>query len=95
MPVSLLTYKGTATAYVVFQEYLGQGEGFSEDEEEVTGHYILINLFTKGNSTDLVSQIKTLMKNADFKKQDEHDQYETDTLFFNHVFHFYYSENLI
>ena len=95
VPVSLLKYSGTNTTYIVFQEYLGQGETFSEDEEETTGHYILINLFTKGDNTSLVEQIKVCMKNNGFKRQNEHDSYEADTAYFNHVFHFFYSENII
>jgi len=94
VPVELLKYTGTSASYIVFQEYLGQGEAFSEDEEDITGHYLLINLFTKGDNTILITNIKTLMKNAGFKKQDDHDQWEDETKLFNHIFHFYYEESL-
>lgn len=95
VPKSLLIYEGTETTYIVFSEYLQQADSFSEDEEDITSHYIALNLYTKGNNTELVTQIKTLMKNADFKRQSEHDLYEKDTKYFNHVFRFFYSEELL
>lgn len=94
IPTSLLKYTGTSTSYVVFQTF-EQGESYSEDEEEITGHYILMNLFTKGDNTTLIASIKTLMKNAGFKRQDEHDQWEDDTQIYNHIFNFYYEETLL
>ena len=94
IPVSLLKYTGTSASYAVFQSYLIKGESYSEDEEETTGHYILMNLFTKGNNTILIANILALMKAAGFKRKDEHDQWEEDTLLYNHIFNFYYEETL-
>jgi len=94
IPVSLLKYTGTSTSYILYQTYLIKGEAFSEDEEETTGHYILMNLFTKGDNTILIASILSLMKEAGFKRQDEHDLWEEDTLLFNHIFEFYYEETL-
>ena len=95
IPIALLKYTGTSTSYVVYQTYLKHGEAFSEDEEETTGHYILMNLFTKSDNTILIANILTLMKEAGFKRQDEHDLWEKDTLLFNHIFEFYYEETLL
>lgn len=94
VPVSLLKYSGNNTTYIVFQEYLQQGEGFSEDDEELIGHYIQLNLFSKGDNTNLVKQIKELLKNVGFKRLNEYDFYESETSYYDHVFRFFYLEQI-
>lgn len=94
IPVSLLKYSGTATTYIVFQEYLQQSEGFSEDDEELTGHYIQLNLFTKGDNTSLVKQIKDSLKVVGLKRTGEYDIYESETGYYNHIFRFFYLEQI-
>lgn len=92
VPVSFQTHKGLECTYIVFNEYLNQGEEFSEDDEEITGHYIQINLFSKIDYTNLIKTIKTLMKKAGFKRLAEYDLYDTETRYYNHVFRFFYLE---
>jgi hypothetical protein len=94
IPVSLLKYTGSSDEYIVFQEYLQQSEGFSEDDEELTGHYIQLNLFTKGDNTSLVQQTKELLNNSGFKRQNEYDLFDNETGFYNHVFRYFYLEQI-
>jgi hypothetical protein len=94
VPVSLLKYTGDETTYVVYQTYLEQGEVFEDDEEKVTGHYILVNVFSQSSYIDLVTEIKSLMKEANFRRTNEHDLFDNDTGYHNHVLKFYYEEEL-
>lgn len=92
IPVKLLKYTGKETTYIVFQEYLQQGEGFSEDDVEITGHYILLNLFSKTDYTDLVVQTKSLLEDAGFKRTAEYELYENDTGYYNKILKYYFEE---
>ena len=76
----------------MFNKYLQQGEGYSEDDEELTGHYIQLNLFSKNDNTTLVKQLKELLISANFKRLNEYEFYESDTCYYNHVFRFFYLE---
>ena len=91
IPISFAKYTGTDTTYLIFKVILEQGEKFSNDEEESTGYYIQLNLFSKSDYSSLVSQIKMLMKSANFKRLSDYDaDFEADTGYFNHVFRFFY-----
>jgi hypothetical protein len=94
IPVSILKYSGSATTYITFVEYLQQSEGFSEDDEELIGHYIQLSLYTKVDNTVLAKEIKDLLKAVGFKRQNEYDLYESDTGYYNHVFRFFYLETI-
>lgn len=84
--------KGHDCTYIAFNEYLEQGEEFSEDNEEITGHYIQMNLFSKVESNELIKLIKSAMKKAGFKRLAEYNLYEPETRYYNHVFRFFYLE---
>jgi len=92
--IARLKYTGSDNTYIVFQEYLEQGEGFSEDEEEITGHYIQVNIFSKTDYTSLVKEVKTRLISVGFKRQSEYEIYENDTGFYNRILRFYYEEEI-
>lgn len=92
IPVKKLKYIGDAETYIVFQEYLQQGEGFSEDNEEITGHYIQVNIFSKTDYTSLVKDVKARLINVGFKRQNEYEIYENNTGFYNKIIRFKYNE---
>lgn len=94
IPIARLKYTGDKTTYIVFQEYLEQGESHSEDTEEITGHYIQINVFSKVDYTSLVADVKTRLISAGFKRQNEYEMYENDTGFYNRILRFYYEEEI-
>ncbi|MCT4543488.1 MAG: hypothetical protein N4A63_08100 [Vallitalea sp.] len=93
VPVSLLKYSGKSNTYITFQEYAQIGDSFSEDIEEITGHYIQLNVFSKIDYSSLVEQVKELLGNVGFKRKNEFDLFESDTGYFNHVIRFFYAEN--
>lgn len=94
VPISFQTYEGEETTYITFLEYLQQGESFADDNEEVTGHYIQVDVWSKGNYRKIVDQVKKLLKQAGFIRKYETELYEPDTKIFHKVLRFfYYVEN--
>lgn len=93
VPVNFEFYKGDETTYITFSEYLQQGEVFSDDEENATGHYIQVNVFSKKNYSKIVDQVKKLLIEQGFIRKTEHGLYETDTQIYHRVIRFFYMEN--
>lgn len=94
IPVSFQTYTGVAPVYITFFEYLGQGESFSEDEEESTGHYIQVDIWSKGDYSSVVPLVKSLLKSAGFKRTNETELYEIDTKINHKGVRFFYLEQI-
>lgn len=95
VPVALQTYTGKETTYITFFTYLAQGEQFADDEEIVTGHYIQVDVWSKGNYVDVVDEVKNRMKQAGFRRRLEHDLYENDTKIYHKVLRFVYEQEEI
>jgi hypothetical protein len=92
VPVVFQRYSGSEDAYITFHEYLQNGEGFEEDEEALTGHHIQVDVWSKSDYSQLVSSVKSLMKEAGFKRLDEADLYEKDTGIYHKGLRYYYLE---
>lgn len=95
IPVSFQTYKGTDTTYATFFEYLAQGEAWAEDEEEITGHYVQVDIWSRGDNTSIVNQVKSLMAEAGFKRTNEVDLYEADLGVYHKGIRFFYAQENI
>ncbi|MCB2354340.1 hypothetical protein [Clostridium estertheticum] len=94
VPIRFQIYDEDETIYITYLQYLGQNEKFSEDVEEIKGHYVQINVFSLGDYTDIVAQVELLMKDADFKKTNEIDLYEEKTHYFHKGIRYFYAEDL-
>lgn len=92
-PVSFQKYSGSATTYITFFEYLGQGESFADNEEKSTGHYIQVDIWSLSDYSTLVNSVLTAMKTAGFKRISEADLYENDTKIYHKPIRFFYLEN--
>lgn len=91
-PVAFQKYSGNESTYITFFEYLQKGEAFSENEEEGTGHYIQVDVWSKEDYMNLVKAVKEKLINAGFKRKDEHDLYESDTGIYHKCIRFFYLE---
>jgi hypothetical protein len=78
VPVSFQTYTGTADAYITFFTYLDKPEQHADDKETITGHYVQVDVWSKGDYTDLVNAVHKRMLVAGFIKQSFYDLYEQD-----------------
>ena len=92
VPVTFQNYVGKETTYITFFTYLEQGEEFADDEEIVTGHYIQVDVWSKGNYLEVVNEVKERMKQAGFRRRSEYELYEKDTKIFHKVLRFVYEE---
>lgn len=92
IPISFQRYSGNVETYITFHEYFLGGEEFEDDEEAYTSHYIQIDLWSKSDYTNLVKDIKDLLKVAGFNRLNEIDLYEEETKIYHKGLKFYYLE---
>lgn len=92
IPVAFQKYSGKSETYITFHEYLSSGEDFEDDQEAVTAHYIQVDLWSKGDYTEPVRQIRNALLETGFKRLNEIDLYEEDTKIYHKGMKFYYRE---
>ena len=92
VPVSFQTYEGTAQTYITFFCYLENGELYADDVQQGTAYYVQVDVWSKGNYTSLVEQVKSAMQNAGFSFLSAYDLFESDTKTYHKVLRFYYLE---
>lgn len=80
IPVSYSKYNGDARTYITFFYYLTQGEGWSDDDEDVTGTYTQIDLWYKDDIGTSVDDVVNLLVGQGFTKVYIRDlPFETET----------------
>ena len=89
VPVSFQTYTGTADAYITFFTYLDKPEQHADDKETITGHYVQVDVWSKGDYTDLVNAVHKRMLVAGFIKQSFYDLYEQDLKIYHKAMRFF------
>lgn len=85
IPVAFQTYSGKADTYITFFTYLEKPELHADDEEEIGGNYIQLDLWSKEDYTDLVKEVHNLLKQAGFIKLNFYDLYEKDLKVYHKV----------
>jgi len=90
VPVSFQTYVGTADTCITFFCYLETGELYSDDTQQATGYYVQVDVWSKGNYSAIVEQVKLAMQNAGFSFLSAYDLFESDTATYHKVLRFYY-----
>lgn len=91
IPVKPHTYTGDESTYITFFEYLEQGEDFADDKEEVTGHYIQVDVWSKGNALKVSKEVKKKLIEVGFTRRSEFEDYEPDTKLFRRCIRFFYA----
>ena len=91
VPVRWLNYSGALTTYITFFEYNQQGDLFGDDTELNTRKSIQVDVWDKGDYTELVNQVRTLLINSGFTRNSETEFYEKDTGVYHKVFRLYYT----
>lgn|GEM_PF-2033837 len=72
-PITFLKNDSEDDTFITFFEYLDQGEGYAEDAEDQTGHYIQIDVWYKDDIGTLCKDIMDLLKAQDFTKKEIRD----------------------
>ncbi|MCD8502945.1 MAG: hypothetical protein LRY71_16430 [Bacillaceae bacterium] len=85
VPVTFQTYSGKADTYITFFTYLDKVELHADDKEFTTGHYVQIDVWSKGDYTQMVHAVHSRMKKAGFRKINFHDLYEKDIKIYHKV----------
>ncbi|WGG47685.1 hypothetical protein [Rossellomorea sp. DA94] len=75
-PTSFQKYTGKADTYITFFEY-NQGSALNaDDDEQITRHSIQVDIWSKGDYTQLTNQVKDKLKQLGFTKIYETEMYE-------------------
>ncbi|CEG28080.1 hypothetical protein [Bacillus sp. B-jedd] len=94
VPVVFQAYPAGATPpsqYVTFLEYHTGPEMEAADKELTTERLIQVNIWSKGNYTQLVNKVRTTLEQAGFERTSEYDGPYTDgDSHFNKVLRFRY-----
>jgi uncharacterized radical SAM superfamily Fe-S cluster-containing enzyme len=92
VPVAFQKYKGTETTYISFSFYNEIPKLHADDVEKATGYYVQIDVWSKGDYSSLVDQVKTAMTASGFRKTSAADLYEKDTEMYHKAIRFSYSK---
>lgn len=95
VPVTFQEYTGDAETYITFFEYNEQAEEYSEDDLEIQGHDIQVDIWSKSNYKILEQQVKTAMKSNGFLYTNGQDLYESETKIYHKGLRFYKPEYLV
>lgn len=93
IPVNFQIYNGCEPQYITFFTYVDKGELYGDDKEFATGYYIQLDVFSKGDYTELVKNVNKLMKEAGFlRKPPGPELYEEDFKLYHKPLRFFFCE---
>lgn len=91
VPVAFQKYSGIDTTYITFFAYNEQGVLFGDDMELNTRYSVQVDIWSKGDYTDLVNQTKELLIAAGFTRNSGTEFFEMDTKIYHKVYRLYYT----
>lgn len=80
----------TTAPYIEYEILSEQGSLYAENEEIETNYTIQVDIFTKGSYTEIVKNIKEVMKENGFRKEFCGSLYEEKTKLFHYILRFNY-----
>jgi hypothetical protein len=89
VPVQFQHYSGDADPYITFFTYLDKPEQHADDRETITGYYVQVDIWSKGDYTELVKTVYERLASAGFRKQNFYDLYEEDLKIYHKVMRFF------
>lgn len=92
IPVGFMTLTTKEPTYVTFFEYNQRSHMQTDDELAITRHSVQIDVWSNVNYTNVVNQVRSLLKEAGFQRADEFEMYEDDTKIFHKAFRLYYDK---
>jgi hypothetical protein len=91
--VTFLKYDGEDACYITFFEYLNQGEGWAEDNEDQTGHYIQCDIWYTEDIGTLAEDMMNLFVAKDFTKKEIRDiGFDNETKRYHSIVSVFYLE---
>lgn len=92
---TLLDTDGTPDIYITFFEYNQNGATYADDDEQQTAHFIQVDLYSLGDYTEQIKQIKNLLKAVGFIRTMETEFYENDTSYYHRVLRFSFTNSTL
>lgn len=80
------------TTYITFFEFNQYTAQSADDDETVTRHSTQVDVWSKGDYTEIVKLVKQKLKTVGFRRTFETEFYETDTKIYHKVIRFSYYE---
>lgn len=94
VPVAYATYTGTASEYIIFNEWNIPGL-HADDKESQTNHTVQIDIFAKGNFIQLADEVRSRMIAAGFMKIFEDPaEYIDNTKMYRKILRFSYTKEV-
>lgn len=94
IPVSKMRYNLKADTYIVFMEYNQATRMSADDYEIATKHFYQVDVFSKGDFTDLVNEVRKRLKSVGFGRMFESESYDEDMEMYRSIMRFNYETNL-
>jgi len=89
--VYFLHANNAAPPYIEYEIYDEDGEDWAENKEIATSYYIQVDIFSKGDYTELENVIKEKMIDAGFNRSMAADLYEKDTGLYHKAMRFIFT----
>lgn len=92
VPVAFQFYAGSSSTYITYFEY-NQRPGLSgDDEEQNTIFSYQVDIFSKGDYTDLTNQVKAELNKIGFRRVMETELYLTEIQMYQKIIRFNYAQ---
>ncbi|MGD6781326.1 hypothetical protein ACQCT3_17990 [Sutcliffiella horikoshii] len=88
--VHFANYSGSDSTYVVYQEYNQAPSLHADDEEIRTKYFYQVDVFSSGNYSQTVKELKRLMNEAGFKRTFEAGEYVSELSKYRKLLRFSY-----
>lgn len=85
---------GSPDTYITFFFINENGMLFADDEEVQTAYFLQVDVFSRGNYTTLVEQVKSRLKEIGFVRTNAVDLYERDTKIYHKAMRFTFTSSL-
>ena len=95
VPVQFQHYSGEADQYITFFTYLDKPEQHADDEELITGYYVQVDIWSKGDYTALAQTVHQKMLSAGFVKKAYYDLYEQDLKIYHKAMRFQLNKEVL
>jgi hypothetical protein len=90
-PTSLLMTSSKIFPYITFQQVGEQGGSWAENDERLTEYTYQVDVWSKDDNTQLVSDVKDALSAAGFRRTYSIDLYEQETATYHKSLRFIYS----
>ena len=84
VPISYMKYTGKSNSYLTYYTWKELPDDFSDDDNDIEIAYGTIDIFSKGNFKEIITDVKRILKDNGFLVTDVgSEMYEEDTQFYH------------